>query len=372
MNFTWWVNRKDSNGNNLFAGGFLGLDNIGVFDRSHGVPYGSELEQADGTAWMAFYCTTMLAIAIELAEEDTAYEELASKFFDHYVSICLAMNGHGRYEGLWDEDTGFYYDWITEGGKRRPLSVRSLVGLLPMIAVLHLDLDQTKLLTKFSSRMEWFLRYKPHLAEIVQLTSTDGKKRLVSCCPKDRLLKLLSYLFDEDEFLSEYGIRSLSKYHEDSPFTTNIGGANHSIAFNPGESDSPMFGGNSNWRGPIWFPTNHLLIESLRTYHSFYGDELKVEFPTGSGNKITLQEAAEEISHRLLRIFEKDSEGKRPLFANCPVHHPNTGDNERMLFYEYFQSETGEGLGASHQTGWSSLVGKLLLENHRKASDPNR
>ena len=364
MNFTWWVNRKDPSGNNLFSGGFLGLDNIGVFDRSHGLPSGATLEQADGTGWMAFYCTTMLAMALELAEEDKAYEDLASKFFEHYVDITLALNGHGRHAGLWCEESGFYYDWLNKDGERRPLEVRSLVGLLPMIAVEIIDEDKIANLKGFKERTDWFLKYRSHLAECVSSESENGKLRLLSCCSRERLTTILEYLFDEEEFLSPFGIRSLSKYHEKHPFSVEFDGGTHSVAYNPGESDSPMFGGNSNWRGPIWFPTNYLLIEALERYHHFFGDEFKVDFPTGSGNKVNLREAAHLISERLVDLFRFDGESdRRPSHGESDFHH--TADRERELihFYEYFHAETGEGLGASHQTGWTSLVSRLIHKN---------
>ncbi len=365
MNFTWWINRKDPSGKNVFAGGFLGLDNIGVFDRSHGLPYGANLEQADGTAWMASYCTTMLSIALELSTKDPAYEDLASKFFEHYATITLAINGHGRYDGLWCEDDQFYYDWLTADGKRQPLRVRSLVGLLPLIAVDILDHEQIRHFEGFNERTDWFLRYRPHLAETVSAATEDGSMRLLSVCPHDRFLSLLNYLFDEEEFLSPFGIRSLSKYHEENPFTVEIDGQTHSVAYNPGESDTRMFGGNSNWRGPIWFPINYLIIEALERYHRFYGDDFKVEFPTGSGNRVTLAEAAGLLSKRLIRLFTTDQETKRrPAHGRSKLHAmPESPEADLILFYEYFNAETGEGLGASHQTGWTALVARLIRKH---------
>ena len=365
MNFTWWVNRKDPNGKNIFAGGFLGLDNIGVFDRSHGLPYGAEIEQADGTAWMASYCTTMLSMALELADEDRAYEDLASKFFEHYTTITLAINGHGRYHGLWCEEDRFYYDWLTEGDHRRPLRVRSLVGLLPLIAVDILDRERVTRFKGFAERADWFFDHRPHLAESVSSVSDDGQLRLLSVCPLDRFRSMLAYLFDEEEFLSPFGIRSMSKYHKDNPFTVELNGQTHSVAYNPGDSDSPMFGGNSNWRGPIWFPMNYLLIEALERYHRFYGDDFKVEFPTGSGNLVTLDEAAALISERLIRLFRPDPEtGARPAHGDSDMHREKGKPELDLIhFYEYFHAETGEGLGASHQTGWTALVNRLIRKN---------
>lgn len=368
MNFTWWVNRKDPEGNSLFSGGFLGLDNIGVFDRSEGLPFGATLEQADGTGWMAFYCTTMLAMAIELSEEDKAYEDLASKFFEHFVTITLAINGHGRHDGLWCEEEGFYYDWLVDGtGGRRPLSVRSLVGLLPLIAVEILDQDHLEPLSGFRERTDWFLRYRPHLAESVSSLDENGKRRLLSCCSKERLKKILTFLFDEEEFLSPYGIRSLSKFHEKNPFSIETEGGIHTVEYTPGESDSPMFGGNSNWRGPIWFPLNYLLIEALERYHHFYGDEFLVEFPTGSGAFVNLKDAAQKISERLVSLFETNKDGFRPSHGDSALHAKGESGDDLIHFYEYFHADTGEGLGASHQTGWTSLVSRLI---HKNDSNP--
>ncbi len=362
INFTWWVNRKDPHGKNVFAGGFLGLDNIGVFDRSHGLPYGAALEQADGTAWMASYCTTMLSMALELAKEDIAYEDLASKFFEHYATITLAINGHGRYSGLWCEEDGFYYDWLTIGEARQPLKVRSLVGLLPLIAVEILDQNQISKLTGFNKRTNWFLKYRPHLADSVSSLSENGEMRLLSVCPLDRFRSILKYLFDENEFLSPFGIRSLSKFHEKNPFTVEMENGSHSVAYTPGESDSPMFGGNSNWRGPVWFPINYLIIEALERYHHFYGDDFKVEFPTGSGNEVNLAEAARLICERLNRLFQVDQEtGARPAHGQSEMHRSeDSPERELIHFYEYFNAETGEGLGASHQTGWTALINRII------------
>lgn len=361
MNFTWWVNRKDENGNSLFAGGFLGLDNIGVFDRSEGLPFGATLEQADGTGWMAFYCTTMMAMAIELAEEDKAYEDLASKFFEHFVTITLAINGHGRHNGLWCKEETFYYDWLTKDGKRNPLSVRSLVGLLPLVAVEILDRAHIEPLKGFSERTNWFVEHRPHLAESVSSLNENGEMRLLSCCSKDRLKALLGFLFDEEEFLSPFGIRSLSKYHEKNPFSVKLETGVHTIQYTPGESDSPMFGGNSNWRGPIWFPMNYLLIEALERYHHFFGDDFLVEFPTGSGNLINLGEAAHQIGERLISLFRvNEATRQRPAHGDSSLHGAQRKEGDLIHFYEYFHAETGEGLGASHQTGWTSLVSRLI------------
>ena len=363
MNFTWWVNCKDPEGNGLFAGGFLGLDNIGVFDRSAGIPLGANLEQADGTGWMAFYCTTMLSMAIELADQDSAYQDLASKFFEHYVTITLAINGHGRHKGLWCEESGFYYDWLTEGEEREPLAVRSVVGLLPLIAVGILDKEQIRKLDGFYERTEWFLKYRAHLAESVSSPSADDQFRLLSCCSEERLRRVLGYVFDEDEFLSPYGIRSLSKYHDEEPFTFENKSGSHSVKYTPGESDSPMFGGNSNWRGPIWFPVNYLLIEALERYHEFYGDDFRIEFPTGSGQMVNLKQAADDISRRLVALFKKtpgENGARRPAHGDSGLHAGDRAELDLIHFYEYFHPETGEGFGASHQTGWTALVSRLI------------
>jgi len=368
MNFTWWVNCKDANGNALFSGGFLGLDNIGVFDRSHGLPIGATLEQADGTGWMAFYCTTMLAMAIELAEEDKAYEDLASKFFEHFVSITLAINGHGRHHGLWCEEDGFYYDWLLHPqGDRHPLAVRSLVGLLPMIAVEILEQSHIERLTGFNERTNWFLEHRPHLAESVSSLDENRRMRLLSCCSRERLTRLLRYLFDEEEFLSPYGIRSLSKHHRDHPFSVDLQNGSHTVAYTPGESDSPMFGGDSNWRGPIWFPTNYLIIEALERYHHFYGEDFQVEFPTGSGEYVDLREAARRIGQRLVSLFRMDSEsGRRPIHGESHLHRTGRPEENLLLFHEYFHAESGKGLGASHQTGWTALVSRLIHKGEGK------
>ncbi len=369
INFTWWVNRKDENGSGLFSGGFLGLDNIGVFDRSHGLPFGATLEQADGTSWMAFYCTTMLAMAIELSEEDKAYEDLASKFFEHFVNISLAINGHGRHHGLWCEDDKFYHDWLVSNGQRRPLMVRSLVGLLPLIACETLEMSHLEPLSGFVERTNWFIKYRSHLAERISETNETDGMRLLTCCPSDRLRMILGYLFDEEEFLSPYGLRTLSKYHEKNPYSVELEDGTHTVAYTPGESDSPMFGGNSNWRGPIWFPTNYLLIEALERYHHFYGDDFKVEFPTRSGNMVTLKEAANLISERLVSIFiPDDKSGTRPAHGESNVHSSGQHGEDHIHFYEYFHAETGKGLGASHQTGWTSLVSRLI---HKKTTPPD-
>lgn len=362
LNFTWWVNRKDPEGNNLFAGGFLGLDNIGLFDRSQPLPDGHSLHQADGTAWMAFYCSTMLAIALEIAKVDRDYADVASKFFEHFMSISDAMNHFGE-NGLWDDKEGFYYDQIRyPDGATEHIRVRSLVGLIPLIAAETLDGELLNSMPGFKKRMNWYLEHRKDLARQITCEGdeTDGARYLLAIPTRARLEKLLAYLFNEDEFLSQFGIRSLSRYYSDKPYGLNLGGKNYEVRYTPGDSDSWLFGGNSNWRGPVWFPISFLIIEALRGYHRFYGDSLKAEFPTGSGNWLALNECADKLSERMGALFLPDGKGRRPchgesdLYANDPCFH------DYPLFYEFFHGESGKGLGASHQTGWTALVAELL------------
>lgn len=364
LNFTWWVNRKDANGNNLFEGGFLGLDNIGVFDRSEHIPGGGTLQQADATAWMGFFSLTMLAMSLELAIEgdhvDVAYADMASKFFEHFIQICDAMNAAGGC-GLWDEADGFYYDQLHVPGKpTQIMRIRSLVGLLPLAAVEVLDSRVIDRLPGFRKRFDWFLENRKDLAQHISWTRSacaDGIERWLLALPsKERLERILSALLDEDEFLSPHGIRSLSKHHEGRPFAYGGG----SVAYTPGESDTWLFGGNSNWRGPIWFPTHYLLAEALERYHLFYGDDFKVECPTGSGNLCTLQEVACELHRRAVSLFQADADGRRPCHAEDSRYAENPGYQDLILFYEYFEGDTGRGLGANHQTGWTALVARCL------------
>lgn len=365
INFTWWVNRKDPEGRNLFAGGFLGLDNIGAFDRSKPLPGGAQLAQADGTAWMAFYCATMLSIALELAAEDPAYEGVASKFFEHFVAIAEAINTLGG-EGLWNEDDGFYYDMLHTGdGHGIPMAIRSLVGLLPLCAVEILHNDTIESLPGFKKRMQWFLSHNAIFTKKASsLDFAAGKdikpKFLLGLASRERMEKVLRYVFDENEFLSPYGIRSLSKAHESRPFTLDYGGETHTVAYEPAESRSYLFGGNSNWRGPIWFPINFLLLEALEKYHHFYGDRLKVELPTGSGHWVTLEEAAQELGRRMTSLFLPAENGDRPVHGQHAEVYRREHFRDYPLFYEYFHGDTGRGCGASHQTGWTGLVAKLL------------
>lgn len=360
LNFTWWVNRKDADGNNLFSGGFLGLDNIGVFDRSHPPGGGGELEQADGSAWMAFYCGTMLSIALELAREDPVYEDVASKFFEHFVAIVDAMNGIGA-RGLWDEQDGFYYDQLRRGGDSTYLRVRSMVGLVPLFAVEVLDTAVLDALPGFRRRMDWFVHNRPDLIDACSYLEPHGdeRRRLLAIPTRARLERVLRYVLDEEEFLSPYGLRSLSRAHGARPFVLRLGGEEHTVEYTPGESTTGMFGGNSNWRGPVWFPVNYLLIEALERYHHFFGDDLQVECPTGSGNLLTLDEVARELSRRLVGLFLPGPDGHPPCLADG---HRAMASHEydRLLFHEYFHGETGRGLGASHQTGWTALVARLV------------
>ncbi len=377
LNFTWWVNRKDIEGRHVFGGGFLGLDNIGVFDRSRPLPGGGRLNQADGTAWMASYCLLMLSMSIELALHRPAYEDIASKFFEHFVNITDAINALGG-DGLWDEEDGFYYDQlIIDHQNPIPLKVRSLVGLLPMIAVAVVDQKTINSLPGFKKRMNWFLVNRPELARYVSYgdrgtgRDNDESLRLLAIPSQKRLRRCLERLVNEDEFLSTFGIRSLSKVHEKAPFQFNHGGEYHEVSYVPGESDSWMFGGNSNWRGPVWFPVNYLIVEALERYHHFYGDFFKIEAPAGSGQELTLGQVADLIRGRLISIFQKDANGYRPCFGGGIAKRYDDVPNWQnlVLFHEYFHAETGEGLGANHQTGWTSLVVRLVHERASKAPD---
>jgi len=364
LNFTWWVNRKDPEGKHLFAGGFLGLDNIGVFDRNLRLPQGAQLTQADGTAWMAFYCATMMSMALELSQANPAYEDIASKFFEHFVAIADAMNQLGG-TGLWSEEDGFYYDHLQINGAASPLRVRSLVGLIPLIAAEVLEEEELAHLPGFRKRMQWFLDNRPDLGRQISYMESRGTghaHRLLAIPSRERLLRVLRYMLDENEFLSPYGIRSLSRYHKFHPYTCTLAGSEQRVTYVPGDSDSGMFGGNSNWRGPIWFPINYLLIEALERYHHFYGDELLVECPTGSGRKMTLDQVAREIGRRLLSIFLPDEKGWRPWHGEQSNYRQDPHWRDLNLFFEYFHGDTGQGLGASHQTGWTALVTRLLAE----------
>jgi len=363
LNFTWWVNRKDPLGKNIFSGGFLGLDNIGVFDRSKPLPRG-HLEQADGTAWMAFYCGGMLRMAIELAQDNEAYGDMASKFFEHYVAIAEATNCIDG-GGLWDQEDGFYYDHLFVDGQSIPMRVRSLVGLMPLTTGVILDEAIINKLPGFKRRMEWFLRHRDRLCKHMTYMETSDQagqngRRLLAIPSEDRFRRLLAVMLDENEFLSPYGIRSMSAVHRDQPYIFDFGGEHHEVRYIPGESESGMFGGNSNWRGPIWFPTNYLLIESLKRYHEFYGDEFQVECPTGSGNFMNLLEVAKNIESRLISLFEHDGSGRRPSHGEDSSYADDPYWKDLVLFYEYFHADSGKGIGASHQTGWTALVASMI------------
>ena len=376
INFTWWVNRKDAEGKHLFSGGFLGLDNIGVFDRSRPLPTGGHLEQADGTAWMAFYSATMMSIALELARDNPATEDTASKFFEHFIAIADAMNRLGG-DGLWDEQDGFYYDRLHLDGREIPLRIRSLVGLIPLIAVEILEEDVIDRLPGFRKRMNWFLENRKDLAGIIScMASADDpneKHRLLALPSRERLTRVLRYMLDENEFLSPYGLRSVSKIHEREPYLFRVNGEEYRVSYVPGESDTGLFGGNSNWRGPIWFPINYLLVEALERYHHFYGDTLQVECPTGSGRLMNLQQVAQEIDRRLGSIFLPDDEGRRPCHGGDAKYAADPHWKDLVLFYEYFHGDTGRGCGASHQTGWTALAAQHLIDRaHRAGSRAER
>jgi hypothetical protein len=359
LNFTWWVNRKDHEGKNIFSGGFLGLDNIGVFDRSQALPTGGRLEQADGTAWMAFYSATMLSMALELARTNPAYEDMASKFFEHFVGIADAINTVGG-TGLWDEADGFYYDQLHVEGRSTPLKVRSMVGLLPLIAVEVLEDEVIDRLPAFKKRMRWFLENRRDLASQVSFGMGHHGHLLLAIPSRERLTRVLRYLVDEAEFLSPFGLRSVSRVHERAPYVFHHGSQAFSVDYVPGESNTGLFGGNSNWRGPVWFPVNYLLVEALQRYHHFYGDDFTVEFPRGSGRHLNLGQVAEALSQRLSSLFRPGLDGARPCHGGDPRYAVDPRFKDLVLFHEYFHADTGRGVGASHQTGWTALVVRLM------------
>jgi hypothetical protein len=367
LNFNWWVNRKDAEGKNIFQGGFLGLDNIGVFDRSSMLPTGGHIEQSDATSWMGMYCLNMLTIALELAKENPAYEDVASKFFEHFVYICHAMNhlGCGETE-LWDEQDGFYYDVLhLPSGDHIPMRVRSMVGLVPLFAVETLDSETIDRLPSFKRRMQWFIENRPGFAGHVETrTDSDGRvRRFLSLVNRNRLRSVMRYMLDEEEFLGPHGIRAVSRYHKDSPYVFHVNGGEYRVDYEPAESSTGLFGGNSNWRGPVWFPVNYLIVESLQKFHYFLGEEFKVEFPYGSGEKKHLWEVAGEISRRMTRIFLRDDDGRRPVFGGVEKFQRDEHWRDHALFYEYFHGDNGAGIGASHQTGWTGLVAKLIQQS---------
>ncbi|MBI3974457.1 MAG: glucosidase [Chloroflexi bacterium] len=372
LNFTWWVNRKDREGNNIFEGGFLGLDNIGVFDRSAMLPDGGSLEQSDGTAWMAMYGLNLMTIALELACEDSVYEDIATKFFEHFLYIARAMDNIAA-EGiaLWDDGDEFFYDVLhLSNGTHRRLKVRSLVGLIPLLAVETIEPDLLDELPQFKARLEWFLEHRPDLARLVSRWHVPGagERRLLALTRGHRMKRLLKRALDPDEFLSDYGIRSLSRHHDAQPYELWLDGTKHTVRYEPAESRSGLFGGNSNWRGPVWLPINYLLIEALRRFHQYYSDDFLVECPTGSGQYLTLDQIADELCGRLTRLFLRGEDGRRPFNGQHDVLQHDPHFRDRVLFHEYFHGDTGQGLGASHQTGWTALVANLLQEHGARRS----
>jgi hypothetical protein len=367
LNFTWWVNRKDAHDDNVFQGGFLGLDNIGIFDRSAPLPTGGHIDQADGTAWMAMYSLNLMRIALELAQYNEVYEDIATKFFEHFLYIAQAMDRVGGQGGLWDEEDGFFYDWLDLRGDHEvsrtiPLRARSMVGLIPLFAVEVLDEELLNKLPSFKARLEWFLEHRPELAGLVSHWDVPGlgKRRLLSMLRGHRMKCLLKRMLDEQEFLSEHGVRALSRIHLEQPFRFNAGGDELVVRYLPAESDSNRFGGNSNWRGPVWMPLNYMVVESLQRFHYYYGDDFKVECPTGSGQHVSLVEVANDLTRRLTRLFLRDDDGRRPVFGNHAKLQSDPWFRDHLLFYEYFNGDNGSGMGASHQTGWTALVAKLL------------
>ena len=366
INFTWWVNRKDSDGNNLFEGGFLGFDNISVFDRSKPLPTGGTLKQADGSSWMAFYCLTMLRMSLELSVHNPVYADMGTKFITHYARIVEAMNDFGG-TGLWDEEDGFYYDHLQLAEQSIPIKVRSIVGFIPLLATSYVTPEQNSRNPGYQIRLQWFLKNRPELAaRLIEINgpaaASNDSIHLLTVTPRVRLEKILRYMFDEGEFLSPHGIRSVSKFHEKHPYTYTVNGTVYSVGYEPGEGKTGMFGGNSNWRGPVWMPINFMIIKALETYDHFYGDTFQVEFPTGSGNMVTLGEAARLLAKRVVSIFLPDEKGNRPCHGGDPRYASDPDWKDLLLFNEYFHGETGKGLGASHQTGWTALVAEILAK----------
>jgi hypothetical protein len=364
--FTWWVNRKDSEGNNIFQGGFLGLDNIGVFDRNATFPDGSRLEQSDGTSWMGMFCLNMLRIALELARENPVYENIATKFFEHFLGIAAAMNNlGGKGIGLWDEEDEFYYDVLhTPGGRYLRVRVRSLIGLMPLLAVETIEPALLNALPGFKQRLEWYLTNQPNLCSLISRWHEPGmaERRLIALTRGHRMKCLLRRMLDPEEFLSDYGVRSVSKFHKEHPYVLAMRGEESVVSYQAAESQTDLFGGNSNWRGPIWMPINYLLIESLQKFHHYYGDDFRVECPTGSGQFTTLNGVANELSNRLIQIWLRDKDGQRPFARASTKALTGKRDDARYWFHEHFHGDTGAGLGASHQTGWTGLVAKLIQQ----------
>ncbi|MFD2181563.1 MGH1-like glycoside hydrolase domain-containing protein [Rhodoplanes azumiensis] len=370
LNFTWWVNRKDRGGRNVFQGGFLGLDNIGVFDRSRPLPVGGTLTQSDGTSWMAMFCLNMLRIALELAREDAAYQDIASKFFEHFLLIGGAMtNLADEGLGLWDDRDGFYYDWLLlESGEKMPLRLRSMVGLIPLFAVEVLDEDLLARSPVFVRRMEWYLAHRPELAALVSRPQTPGAggRRLLAVARAFRMKAVLARMLDETEFLSDHGIRAVSRVHRDHPYVFVRDGYRAEVRYTPGESDTGLFGGNSNWRGPVWMPVNYLIVESLDKFALFYGEDFRIECPTGSGVTMSLAAVADELRRRLTRLFLRDAAGRRAVFGDHPKLQDDPHFRDHLVFHEYFDGDSGRGVGASHQTGWTALVANLIDELARE------
>jgi hypothetical protein len=365
LNFTWWVNRKDAEGNNVFQGGFLGLDNIGVFDRSAPLPTGGHLDQADGTSWMGMYCLNMLAIALELAQTNPVYEDIATKFFEHFLYIAEAMNHIGEGEAsLWNEEDGFYYDVLHLPERQMELKVRSLVGLIPLFAVETIEPEIFQQLPTFNKRTAWFIENRPDLTQNIACMKTEGvgERRLLAIVYQDKLRRILQIMLDETEFFSSHGIRAVSRHHCDHPYIFEVNGSQFRVDYEPAESSSGLFGGNSNWRGPVWFPVNFLLIESLQKFHHYLGDDFQVECPTGSGQMMSLWEVAAELSQRLTGIFLENSSARRPVYGNTTMFQDDPHWQNLILFYEYFHGDNGAGIGASHQTGWTGLVAKLIQQ----------
>jgi hypothetical protein len=365
LNFTWWVNRKDNLGRNIFQGGFLGLDNIGVFDRSAQLPTGGYINQSDGTSWMAMYALNLMRIALELAEHNHVYEDIASKFFEHFLSIAEAMSCMvGEGVGLWDDADKFFYDVLhLPDNEQVPMRIRSMVGLIPLFAVETLEPEMLDRMPGFRRRLEWFLKHRPDLADLVShwQDAGRGQRRLLSLLRGHRMKKLLTRMLDESEFLSDHGVRALSRAHLAHPYELKVGSIDETVHYTPGESDTRQFGGNSNWRGPIWFPMNFLIIESLQKFHHYYGDDFKVECPTGSGKFMTIEDVSIELTHRLSRIFLKDAAGERPVLRHQPQLQKDPFYKDCIPFYEYFHGDSGRGVGASHQSGWTALIAKLLM-----------
>lgn len=376
MNFTWWVNRKDMHGRNIFQGGFLGLDNIGAFDHSKPLPAGGYIDQADGTGWMAMYCLNLLRIALELAQHNSVYEDIATKFFEHFLSIAGAINGTDEDSlGLWDEPDQFYYNHLNlPDGENVPMKIQSIVGLIPLLAVEVLDPEVMTKLPDFCRRMEWYLKHRPQLTALISNWKAGGigDRVLLSLLRGHRMQALLKRMLDETQFLSDQGVRSLSKAHEQSPFRYVTEGQTYEVKYWPGESRSNLFGGNSNWRGPIWMPINFLLIESLQKFHHYYGDAFKVECPTGSGKFINLDEVADELTRRLARLFLKGADGQRPVLKYHSKLATDPHFKDYVLFHEYFHGDSGRGVGASHQTGWSGLIAKLLRPRRKPGVTPGK